>query len=123
MIRAVSTESTQNSSRRSSELSPYVERVLDLVERIPPGRVLTYGDVAGLLDEGGPRQVGRVMALWGGAVPWWRVLRASGEPALGHETEALRLLRLDGTALRAGGTRVDLAQARWLSQGRGGMET
>ncbi|MEU0353572.1 DNA-binding protein, partial [Streptomyces sp. NPDC006237] len=26
---------------------------------IPPGRVMTYGDVAEWLEEGGPRQVGR----------------------------------------------------------------
>ncbi len=92
----------------------YAEQVLDLVERIPPGRVLAYGDVAELLAAGGgPRQVGRVMALWGGGVPWWRVVRASGEPATGHEREALRRLRAEGVPLRAGGTRVDMAGARW----------
>lgn len=50
-------------------LPEYAERVLDVAERIPPGRVMTYGDVAEWLQEGGPRQVGRVMALYGGAVP------------------------------------------------------
>lgn len=59
-------------------LPEYAERVLDVAERIPPGRVMTYGDVAEWLQEGGPRQVGRVMALYGGAVPWWRVVRADG---------------------------------------------
>ena len=53
----------------------YTERVLSLVERIPPGRVMSYGDVAEWLGEGGPRQVGRVLALHGGGVPWWRVPR------------------------------------------------
>jgi alkylated DNA nucleotide flippase Atl1 len=39
------------------------ERVLDLVERIPPGRVLSYGLIAAILNdesglqEGGPRQI------------------------------------------------------------------
>ena len=47
----------------------YADRVLDLVERIPPGRVMSYGDIAEYLGEGGPRQVGRVMSTWGGAVP------------------------------------------------------
>jgi alkylated DNA nucleotide flippase Atl1 len=93
--------------------SPYAERVLDLVERVPAGRVVTYGDVAAYLGEGGPRQVGRVMALFGGGVPWWRVVRASGHPAPGLEREALRRLRDDGTALASDGTRVDLAAARW----------
>ena len=96
----------------------YAELVLDLVERIPPGRVLAYGDVAEMLAAGGgPRQVGRVMAHWGGGVPWWRVVRASGEPATGHEREALRRLRAEGTPLRADGTRVRLPDARWRPTG------
>ena len=95
--------------------SPYAERVLDVVERIPAGRVLAYGDVAELLGEGGPRQVGRVMALWGSAVPWWRVIRASGVPAQGLEREALSRLGRDGTPLVADGSRVDMTLARWDS--------
>ena len=47
-------------------LPEYAERVLEVAELIPPGRVMTYGDVAEWLEEGGPRQVGRVMALYGG---------------------------------------------------------
>ena len=83
----------------SGDPDPYAERVLDLVERIPAGHVLAYGDVAEILAAGGgPRQVGRVMALWGGGVPWWRVVRASGQPATGHEREALRRLRARGHA-------------------------
>ena len=92
--------------------TPYAERVLDLVDRIPPGRVLAYGDVAGLLGDGGPRQVGRVMALWGGGVPWWRVVRASGEPAQGLEREALSRLRAEGVPMRADGVRVAMELAR-----------
>nr|BFE83362.1 hypothetical protein GCM10020093_059630 [Planobispora longispora] len=34
--------------------TPYAEVVLDLVERIPPGRVMSYGDIAEYLGEGGP---------------------------------------------------------------------
>lgn len=32
--------------------TPYAERVLDLVERIPPGMVMSYGDIAEYLGEG-----------------------------------------------------------------------
>jgi alkylated DNA nucleotide flippase Atl1 len=97
--------------------------VLDLVERIPPGHVLAYGDIAELLAEGGPRQVGRVMALWGGAVPWWRVVRASGQPALGHEREALERLRTERAPLAGDGSRVDMARARWTAEGEGTAPT
>ena len=98
----------------SGDPDPYAELVLDLVERIPPGRVLAYGDVAEILAAGGgPRQVGRAMARGGGGVPWWRVVRASGHPATGHEREALRRLRAEGTPLAADGSRVRMAEARW----------
>lgn len=91
----------------------YAERVLDVVDRIPSGRVMTYGDIAEYLGMGGPRQVGQVMAHWGGGVPWWRVIRADGTPLAGREPDALRRYRAEGTPLRAGGSRVDMRRARW----------
>ncbi|MGW4891188.1 MGMT family protein [Kitasatospora sp. NPDC004240] len=97
-------------------LPPFAELVLDLTERIPPGRVMTYGDVAEYLGQGGPRQVGRVMALYGGAVPWWRVIRADGALLPGHEHRALSRYREEGTPLRERADhppRVDLRLARW----------
>jgi alkylated DNA nucleotide flippase Atl1 len=98
------------------ELPDLAAAVLDAVDLVPPGRVVTYGDI-GVLVGCGPRQVGRVMALWGGAVAWWRVLRADGSPPPGHEREALRHYRAEGTPLRPGGTTVDLATARWTLGG------
>ncbi|MHA6762770.1 MGMT family protein [Streptacidiphilus sp. PAMC 29251] len=109
------------------ELPPFAERVLELIERIPAGRVMTYGDVAEFLEEGGPRQVGRVLALYGAAVPWWRVVRADGALLPGHELRAMEQYRVEGTPLRsvrgrgpargsaAAGDlpRVDLSSARW----------
>lgn len=95
------------------EPDEFAELVLDVVERIPPGRVMSYGDVAELLERGGPRQVGRVMALWGGGVPWWRVIRADGSPPAGHERRALEEYRVEGTPLRPDGARVDMRSARW----------
>lgn len=96
-----------------AQLPAYAERVLEVVERIPPGRVMSYGDVAEYLGAGGPRQVGRVMAVWGGAVPWWRVVRADGSPPPGHVRAALARYREEATPLRADGRRVDMRRARW----------
>jgi alkylated DNA nucleotide flippase Atl1 len=95
------------------DLPEFAARVLDVVDRVPPGQVVTYGDVAEYLGEGGPRQVGAVMSRHGGAVAWWRVLRADGSPPPGLEGPALAHYRAEGTPLRASGTRVDLARARW----------
>ncbi|MGI5402758.1 MGMT family protein [Streptomyces sp. CA-135486] len=105
---------------RMEELPEYAERVLEVTELIPPGRVMTYGDVAEWLDEGGPRQVGRVMALYGGGVPWWRVVRADGTLLPGHELRALAQYRAEGTPLRPAARsseghvpRIDMKHARW----------
>ncbi|MEU5317098.1 MGMT family protein [Streptomyces sp. NPDC021056] len=101
-------------------LPEYAERVLEVAELIPPGRVMTYGDVAEWLEEGGPRQVGRVMALYGGAVPWWRVVRSDGVLLPGHELRALDHYRVEGTPLRTASRaaeghlpRLDMKRARW----------
>ena len=91
-------------------MDDYVEAVLSAVESIPPGRACAYSDLAELIGRGGPRQVGQVMARHGGAVCWWRVVRADGSPARGHEREALELLRSEGTPVR--GPRVVMAEAR-----------
>ncbi|HET6563260.1 MAG TPA: MGMT family protein [Marmoricola sp.] len=90
----------------------YVEAVLSVVERIPEGRVTTYGAIADHVGRGGPRQVGRVMALYGGSVPWWRVVRADGSPPECHEGEAVQHHRAEGTPLRSSG-RIDLSAAFW----------
>ncbi|MEO3975890.1 MGMT family protein [Streptomyces sp. CAU 1734] len=106
------------------ELPEYAERVLEVTELIPPGRVMTYGDVAEWLGEGGPRQVGRVMALYGGGVPWWRVVRADGTLLPGHELDALARYRTEGTPLREAPRsaeghvpRLDMKRARWDGEG------
>lgn len=88
----------------------YVEAVLEVVEAIPPGHVVTYGAVAAAVGRGGPRQVGRVMRLHGDAVPWWRVVRADGTPPTCHGGTAPERLRAEGTPLLASG-RVDLRHA------------
>jgi alkylated DNA nucleotide flippase Atl1 len=95
--------------------TPFAEQVLDVVSTIPPGRVLTYGDVAGRLGSRAPRAVGTALARFGGGVPWWRVVRSDGSLAPGNEREAAGLLLAEGVRLVAGsdGPRVDLATTRW----------
>lgn len=95
------------------ELPPYAERVLSAVEGIPPGMVLSYGDVAELVGQGGPRQVGAVLAAYGGAVCWWRVLRADGSHVPELAAEAAAHLRAERTPMRPDGLRADMRRARW----------
>lgn len=97
----------------------YVEAVLALVERIPPGRVMSYGAVADALAEASGRAsarlVGSIMARHGGGVPWHRVVTSSGRLPPGHEARAGDRLRAEGTPLR--GDRVDMAVAAWYPPG------
>ena len=99
----------------SSEYAPsdYAERVLAVVERIPPGRVMSYGDVREWLGESSARAVGAVMARHGHDVPWHRVVMSTGEPAPQKAAEQLARLRAEGAPLTADGRRVDMRRARW----------
>ncbi len=102
--------------------SEFADDVLEVVDLIPEGLVMTYGDIAELLGRGGARGVGSVMARYGSDVPWWRVLRAGGYFPQGLEDEALAHYRAEATPLVGGqvdGRRVDLRLARWAGPAAG----
>jgi methylated-DNA-protein-cysteine methyltransferase-like protein len=87
------------------------EAVLELVERIPPGRVMSYGMVAEVLGLPSPRMVGAVMARYGGGVPWHRVVNSAGRLPPGLEEEARSRLEAEGVPFR--GDHVRVADAVW----------
>ncbi|MEO6941944.1 MAG: MGMT family protein [Terrimesophilobacter sp.] len=94
----------------------FASRVLSVVESIPPGRVMAYGDIAAAIGSRAPRAVGQVMAYYGSTVPWWRVIRASGRPPVCHEMQALPHYESEGTPLvpnASGGYRINLRIARF----------
>ncbi|HVF04670.1 MAG TPA: MGMT family protein [Frankiaceae bacterium] len=88
--------------------------VLEVVERIPRGRVMSYGDIAEYLGRGGPRAVGTALARWGGGVPWYRVVTSDGRPNPSAPDEAAARLRRERVPFR--GERVDMRAARWDGQ-------
>lgn len=92
-------------------LTPFAERVLEAVAKIPRGRVMAYGDIAEYLGSGGPRAVGTVLSRYGGGVPWHRVVTSDGRPNPAHPAEAAALLRRERVPFR--GERVDMPRARW----------
>ncbi|MGI8577499.1 MAG: MGMT family protein [Nocardioidaceae bacterium] len=107
---------------RRADQEAYVEAVLRIVEAVPSGRATTYGAIADAIGHGGPRQVGRTMAMYGGPVPWWRVVRADGKLPDCHQRQALSHYREEGTPLRGSLTdaatlRVDLTTAGWYPAG------
>ena len=93
-----------------------VEKVLRAVEAVPPGRVVSYGDIATLAGIG-PRSVGAVMSRFGSGVAWWRVTNVAGElpPALlpearRHWTAEGITLANSGRGCRIAVHHADLAQ-------------
>jgi alkylated DNA nucleotide flippase Atl1 len=86
------------------------EAVFDVVDRIPPGRVSTYGAIGRLVGVG-PRRVARALSSGGGAVPWYRVVRADGTAAEPVCVRQLELLAAEGVPVREG--RVDLRAVGW----------
>lgn len=93
---------------RGGGLSDYAEAVLEVVDQVPPGSVTTYGRVAAVLSEAGlggsARSVGMVMAAYGAAVAWWRVIPADGSPPVHDPAGALARWRAEGVPLREGTT-------------------
>lgn len=88
-----------------------VEQVRAVVATIPPGRVLSYGDVAELAGLRSARLVGRILAEDGADLPWHRVLRSNGTVADHLRHRQLELLRAEGVL--ADGARVDMRTYRW----------
>jgi alkylated DNA nucleotide flippase Atl1 len=94
----------------------YVEAVLRCVEQVPPGRVSTYSAIAAAVGRGGPRQVGQILAMYGAAVPWWRVVRADGSLPPSHRPEALAHYADEQTPIVATGAdtvRILMPAALW----------
>ena len=97
----------------------FYERVWAFVERVPSGRVVTYGQVA--LELGSPaaaRAVGYALRVLPAetAVPWWRVINSKGGISLrgrGPQADLQRsLLGGEGIAFGSDGT-TDLRRFRW----------
>ncbi len=100
----------------------YRERVYEIVRQIPVGRVMTYGQIAGILGEGyTPRTVGFVMhAADTENVPWQRVINSQGACSTGKMMLPVNLqqkmLEDEGVKFDEKG-RCDLDVYRWFPEG------
>jgi alkylated DNA nucleotide flippase Atl1 len=88
-----------------------IEQVRSLVAAIPPGRVVTYGDIASAAELSSPRIVGWIMRTDSSDLPWHRVITASGRPAQHLTAQQLELLRAEGVLAVAG--KVALGEIRY----------
>ncbi|MFW6598540.1 MGMT family protein [Propionibacteriaceae bacterium Y2011] len=88
-----------------------VEKVLTAVDQVPPGRVVSYGDIAALVGTG-PRQVGSVMSHHGAGVAWWRVTSHAGDIVAHSRQRALEHWATEGIELKPNGLGCRIAQYR-----------
>ncbi|MEG6522755.1 MGMT family protein [Desulfotomaculum sp. 1211_IL3151] len=99
-------------------MTPFTERVIDIIRSIPRGRVMTYGQIAGFA--GSPqsaRQVVRILHSMSRRhnLPWQRVINAKGKIALQNKesyNEQERILKNEGIEVGLNGT-IDLAKYQW----------
>ena len=95
----------------------FVEEIYSLVERIPRGRVMTYGQIATLCGHPMAARVVGQVAHWGPPqLPWqrvvhWNGLLASGFSCGGYEAHK-QLLEAEGVAVDRR-YRVDLNELLW----------
>jgi len=100
----------------------YRSKVYEIVNLIPIGRVMTYGQIADILGEGyTARTVGYVMHAADTAnVPWQRVINSQGACSTGRMTIPVNLqqeiLEKEGVVFNEKG-RCDLNKYRWFPEG------
>jgi len=104
-------------------------KVWEVVKRIPPGYVATYGQVAALIQmpDGvapqdyravGARWVGQAMAGCPPGVPWQRVINSQGKISLrGPSAETQRRLLEDEGVVFDERSRIDLKNYQWRAPG------
>ncbi|HEX7116627.1 MAG TPA: MGMT family protein [Steroidobacter sp.] len=117
---------TSKTARRPSSASApgsstIHERIIQAVQRIPRGKVSTYGNVAEVA--GLPRRarlVGTVLRQTPASrsLPWHRVINASGRISfpLGSEAYARQRRKLEAEGVVFVGGRVDLERYGWPSR-------
>ncbi|WP_203248380.1 MGMT family protein [Sporosarcina beigongshangi] len=92
----------------------FTERVIRIIQGIPTGHVMTYGQVAAAAGSPrGARQVVRILHSMSEKyhLPWHRIINIKGEISLtgGDQQE---LLEMEGVRLNNG--KVDLTIYRWF---------
>jgi methylated-DNA-protein-cysteine methyltransferase related protein len=94
------------------------DHVYRYVQRIPRGRVLTYGALAKALRlPGGARTAGRAMAATpsGKGIPWHRVVGERGKILIREPYASLQKKLLESEGVKIVESRIDLKLHLWKS--------
>jgi len=93
----------------------FTERAVRIIQGIPAGHVMTYGQVAAAAGSPrGARQVVRVLHSMSKKyeLPWHRIINAQGEISLPTDDQR-KLLEMEGIVFKENG-KVDLTLYRWF---------
>jgi methylated-DNA-protein-cysteine methyltransferase-like protein len=109
------------SDKENAETDIY-ESVYAFVRTVPSGKVVTYGQVAGMLEDVSltARQVGAAMRSVPKGVPWQRVVGAGGALPIAKVSPELKsrqreLLEKEGVVFLSGANeRVDMRRFQWM---------
>lgn len=102
-------------------MNVFTERVIKIIQGIPTGQVMTYGQVAAAAGSPrGARQVVRVLHSMSAKykLPWHRIINAQGGISAPADIESKglhqrELLELEGVKFSGDG-RIDLTVYRWF---------
>ncbi len=83
-------------------MTPFQRSIREVLTRLQPGEVVTYGEVAAQAGyPGAGRAVGNLLHNSSG-LPWWRVVTTDGRLVPGYENEQERRLRVEGVDVEDG---------------------
>ncbi len=99
-------------------MTPFTEKVIEIIKSIPAGKVMTYGQIAGVA--GSPRAARQVVRILHSmskkhGLPWHRVINAKGEIALQDDesfNEQRINLEMEGVQIGLRG-KIDLTKYQW----------
>lgn len=94
-------------------IKPFTARVMEIIQSVPEGKVMTYGQVAKLAGSPrGARQVVRILHSMSAKykLPWHRIINAKGEIAVkDYESQSMQKMFLEGEGIEIEkGNRINL---------------
>lgn len=104
-----------------AKMTPFTEEIIKIIQSIPKGKVMTYGQVAEWAgNPRGARQVSRILHSMSRkhSLPWHRVINSKGEISLPPENGGLlqrQMLEDEGVVFKGSG-KIDLKIYRFIGQ-------
>jgi methylated-DNA-protein-cysteine methyltransferase-like protein len=92
-------------------LERFTERAIAIIKEIPPGKVMTYGQVAHFA--GSPRAARQVVRILHSMskkyqLPWHRVVNSKGEIGLKEEGQFIQKMSLESEGVKFKGDLINL---------------